>query len=196
SIAIKPRVLPEPERHWERINLELLPPCGLITGAMKLAVMDPANRDSELVAHSVSKRTRLGKREVMRIRRQAAAHKTRLPQYELPVVLIAQAGRFAQSVRYPTTRSLLDTHRSSLAGVRLRSAGGYEDSTRRPVKAQTIGRTTSRGRPVRGLAIADRGKPSLKQLLDNFGIYGCQGVLGSQISLGPDRRLICRTDNC
>src|SRR5215467_4528519 len=126
------RVLPEPERHWERINLELLPPCGLITGAMKLAVMDPANRDSELVAHSVSKRTRLGKREVMRIRRQAAAHKTRLPQYELPVVLIAQAGRFAQSVRYPTTRSLLDTHRSSLAGVRLRSAGGYEDSTRRP----------------------------------------------------------------
>src|ERR1700747_2890790 len=66
---------------------------------MKLAVMDPANRDGELVAHSVSKRTRLGKREVMRIRRHAATHKTRLPQYELPVVLIAQAHRFAQRAR-------------------------------------------------------------------------------------------------
>ena len=54
---------------------------------MKLAVMDPANRDGELVAHSVSKRTRLGKREVMRIRRHAATHKTRLPQYELPMIL-------------------------------------------------------------------------------------------------------------
>ena len=82
-------MLPEPERHWKRINVELLPPCGLITRAMKLAVMDPANGNRELIAHSVSKRTRLGKREVMRIRRHAAADKTRLPQHELPMVLIA-----------------------------------------------------------------------------------------------------------
>jgi hypothetical protein len=47
-IAIEPRVLPEPKRNWKRINIELLPPCGLITRAMKLAVMDPANRDGEL----------------------------------------------------------------------------------------------------------------------------------------------------
>jgi hypothetical protein len=89
-IAIEPRALPEPERDWKRIDVELLPPCDLITRAMKLAVMDAANRDGELVAHSVSKPTRLGTREVMRIRRHAAAHKTRLPQYELPVLLIAQ----------------------------------------------------------------------------------------------------------
>src|SRR5262245_11342695 len=79
---------------------------------MKLAVMDPANRDGELVAHSVSKRTRLGKREVMRIRRHAATHKTRLPQYEFPVVLIAQADRFAQSADHPTARSLLGRRRA------------------------------------------------------------------------------------
>ena len=82
-------MLPEPERDWKRIDVELLPPRGLITGAMQLAVMDSANRDGELVAHPVSKRTRLGKREVMRIRRHAAAHKAGLPQDEPEVVLIA-----------------------------------------------------------------------------------------------------------
>src|SRR5262249_43782097 len=40
---------------------------------MKLAVMDPANRHGQLVAHFASKRARLGKREVMRIRRRAGA---------------------------------------------------------------------------------------------------------------------------
>jgi len=60
-------MLPEPQRDWKRIDVELLPPCGLITRAVKLAMMDPANWDGELVAHSVSKPTRLGKREVMRI---------------------------------------------------------------------------------------------------------------------------------
>ena len=61
---------------------------------MQLAVMDPADRDDELVAHTASECTRLCKREVMRIRRHAAAHKAGLPQHELPVVLIAQANRF------------------------------------------------------------------------------------------------------
>src|SRR6266566_3552373 len=121
---------------------------------MKLAVMDPANRDSELVAHSVSKRTRLGKREVMRIRRYAAAHKTRLPQHELPVLLISQADGFAQSTDHPAARSLFGPRQIFLAGVRVRSASGYEalvgDSMRRPIRGQTIG-CTGRGRPVRGL---------------------------------------------
>ena len=83
---------PGSRRNWQRIDIELLPPCGLITRAMKLAVMDPANRDSEPVAHSVSNSVskRLGKREVMRIRRRAAAHKTSRPLHELPMVLVAQ----------------------------------------------------------------------------------------------------------
>jgi hypothetical protein len=34
---------------------------------MKLAVVDPANRDGELVAYSPSERTRLGEGEVVRI---------------------------------------------------------------------------------------------------------------------------------
>jgi hypothetical protein len=94
-LAIGARVLPEPERDWKRIDVELPPPCGLVTGAMKLAVMDPADRDRELVTHSVSQRTRLRKREVVRIGRHAAAHKARLPQHEFPVVLITQPNRLA-----------------------------------------------------------------------------------------------------
>ena len=120
------RVLPEPQRNWERIDVELLPPCDLITRAMKLAVMDSANRDRELVAHSVSKRTGLRKREVMRIRRYAATHKTRLPQYELPVVLIAQADGFAQSTDHPDARSFFAPRQSFLAGVRVCSGSEYE----------------------------------------------------------------------
>jgi hypothetical protein len=56
------RVLPEPQRNWQRIDVELLPPCGLITRAVKFTVMDPANRHGELVVDPVSKRARLGKR--------------------------------------------------------------------------------------------------------------------------------------
>jgi hypothetical protein len=88
-------VLPQPERDWKWINVDLGPPRGLVTLAMKLAVVDPTNRDGELIAHSVSECTRLRKREVMRIRRRPAAYKARLPGHELPVLLIAKANRFA-----------------------------------------------------------------------------------------------------
>ena len=65
---------------------------------MQLAVMEPADWDDELVAHSPSEGTRLGKREVMRVRRHTAADKAGLPQHESAVVLIAQANCFAQSL--------------------------------------------------------------------------------------------------
>ena len=54
EFAIRLRVLPEPERDWKRINVNLVPPRCLITLAMKLAVVGPANRDGELIADSVS----------------------------------------------------------------------------------------------------------------------------------------------
>jgi hypothetical protein len=57
--------------------------------SMKLAVVDPANRNNELVAHSTSKRPRLGKCEVVRITWSPAAYKTRLLGYKPPVLLIA-----------------------------------------------------------------------------------------------------------
>ena len=65
---------------------------------MQLPVMEPADWDDELVAHSASERPWLGKREVVRVRRHAAAHQAGLPQHESSVVLIAQPNRFAQSL--------------------------------------------------------------------------------------------------
>jgi hypothetical protein len=60
-------LLPKLECYWKGIDVEHPPPCGLVARAMQLAVVDPANRDGELVAHSTSECTRLGKGEVMRI---------------------------------------------------------------------------------------------------------------------------------
>ena len=172
--AIRPRLLPEPKRDRNRVDVELPPPCGLITRAMKLAVMDPANRDGELVAYSVSQRTRLGKREVMRIRWHAAAHKTRLPHHELPVLLIAQPDGFAQRTDHPAARSLLGAGGtfwlvSSARLADMRSCRGQHEPAGQGAHWQ--------GRPVRGPAIADREEPCLKPLFDNFGVYRRQGVL-------------------
>jgi hypothetical protein len=64
---------------------------------MELAVVGPANRDDEFVAYPSSQCARLCKGEVMRIRRQAAAHKAGLPQHEFPMVLIAQANWLTQT---------------------------------------------------------------------------------------------------
>ena len=99
-------MLPELERdsHW--INVKLLPPCRLITRPMKLAVMDPANRNGEFVAHSASKCTRLCKREVVRVRRHSATHEAGLQSNELAVLLIAQANGFSQPMNPSTGRPL------------------------------------------------------------------------------------------
>lgn len=62
---------------------------------MKFAVMDAADWDGELVAHSASDCTRLCKGQVVRIRWHPAAHKAGLPKNELPVVVITEANRLA-----------------------------------------------------------------------------------------------------
>ena len=79
ELTITARVLPQPECDWNGIDIVSLPPCGFVSGAMQLAVMEPADRDDELVAHSPSEGTRLGKREVVRVRRNATAHEAGLP---------------------------------------------------------------------------------------------------------------------
>ena len=65
---------------------------------MQRAVMEPADGNDEFVAHSPSESPRLGKREVVRVRRHTAADEAGLPQHESAVVLIAQANRFAEGL--------------------------------------------------------------------------------------------------
>jgi hypothetical protein len=67
QFANRSTLLPKLERHRERIDVEPAPPRDLVTRAMKLPVVDAADRDGELVAYSASECTRLGKSEVMRI---------------------------------------------------------------------------------------------------------------------------------
>jgi hypothetical protein len=55
-----------------------LPPCSLIAGAMDRAVMDTAERDSELVAGPSTESARLHVPKMMWIRRLAAADEARL----------------------------------------------------------------------------------------------------------------------
>ena len=88
SSASPLRLLPEPESYWNRIDVEPAPPCSLVTRAMKLAMVDPADRYDELVAHSASERAGLDKGEMMRIGWRTAAHEARLSQHEFAVVLI------------------------------------------------------------------------------------------------------------
>jgi hypothetical protein len=59
---------------------------------MQLAMVDPADRNGELVAHASSECTRLYKR--VRIGGDAAAHKAGLPEHEPAVLFITQANRF------------------------------------------------------------------------------------------------------
>ena len=89
---------------------------------MQLAVMDPANRDCELVAHASPERTRLCKREVMRIRWHAATHKAGLSEHEPAVLLVAQPNRFAQSMDHVAAR--LVPPRTFVGRNRIRHADG------------------------------------------------------------------------
>ena len=59
--------------------------------SMDLAVMEPTDRHSELVADLSPERTGLGKAQVMRVGRCATAHEARLGRDEPAVLLVAQA---------------------------------------------------------------------------------------------------------
>jgi len=151
-------------------------------------MVDSADRDDELVAHTAPECTRLCKGEMMRIRRHAAAHEARLSQHEFPVILIAQANRFSQSTDCIAARLLFgDRHRCFLAGSRVRRAGHpglLRDSMRRLI---TLGRTVTS--TMRGV---DRGELCPEPLLHYFRVCSCQRVLGRQIPMRPGRRLVRR----
>src|SRR6185436_3052580 len=115
-------------------------------------MVDSADRDDELVAHSAPECTRLCKGEMMRIRRHAAAHEARLSQHESPVILIPQANCFSQSTDCIAARLLFGRPHWCILGSRVRRAGHpglVRDSMRRLI---TLGRRVTS--TMRG---ADRG---------------------------------------
>ncbi len=128
-------------------------------------MVDSADRDDELVAHSASERTRLGKGQVMRIGWHTAAYEAGLPEDKFPVVFIALSNGLAQSMDHVAMRPLG-------SGKVIRSPTEWR-SRRGPVTVRTI---------------ADRGEPRLKPFLEYFGICCGQRVLGSHLPLRPKSR--------
>ena len=84
-------MLPEPFGQGQWINFDTLPPCDLCTMPVQLTVMDPAQRDSELIADFAAERARLSKTQMMRVRWRAPAYQARLAGYVSAMVLVAEA---------------------------------------------------------------------------------------------------------
>jgi hypothetical protein len=56
---------PQPLRRVQRIDIEVLPPCEFVTALAKLAMMKPAEWDSEFVTHFAPECPLLSKPKVM-----------------------------------------------------------------------------------------------------------------------------------
>src|ERR1700740_1320414 len=97
--------------------------------------MDPADRNDELVAHAASEGSWLCEGEVVRIRGHPTADKARLPQYESPVILIAQANRLSQKTNHLGVGILFGSPRSFLACTCVRPANRH-----RALVRDTMGR--------------------------------------------------------
>ena len=72
-----------------------LPPGALIAAPVKLAMMEPANRDGEAVADLASHCSLFGKPDVVRIRRGATADETGLGGDKAQMVAVALAHRLS-----------------------------------------------------------------------------------------------------
>lgn len=66
--CIEPCVLPQPVGNRQRINLDTPPPCDLCAMPVQFAVVDAAQRDSELITDLAAERPRLGKAQMVGIR--------------------------------------------------------------------------------------------------------------------------------
>ena len=71
----------------------MLPPCAFITGAMNLAVVDPAERDHEFITHLPAQRSWLHEAEVVRIRMLSPTNEARLLSNKSQMLFVAMASR-------------------------------------------------------------------------------------------------------
>jgi hypothetical protein len=76
------RLTPEALGNLERIDSPVLPPGRFVARTMQFPVMTAAERDREFIAHLETDRSRLGKSEMVRIRRLPLADHARLGCHE------------------------------------------------------------------------------------------------------------------
>ena len=89
------RPCPEGCCNGKGIDSLLVPPGAFIAAPMQFAMMEPANRNGELVADLPPQRSLLGKLEVMGIRRTPSANETRLTGHKPQMIAISFAYRLA-----------------------------------------------------------------------------------------------------
>ena len=93
--AIEAGLLPQSSGNGERIKLDRFPPCRFVAPAMEHAMVSAAKRYHELVTDPAAQRARLGKSQMVRVRRPSSAQQAGLRGYELEMRTIAVAARFA-----------------------------------------------------------------------------------------------------
>ena len=76
-----------------RINAGLPPPIGLLPAAVQLAMVTPAQRDSELIADLAPEGRMLCKSQVMRVRGPPAANQARLLGNRFDMIAVADPPR-------------------------------------------------------------------------------------------------------
>jgi hypothetical protein len=93
--SIEAGLLPQFSGHGDRIKLDRFPPCRFVAPAMEHKMVGTAKRNHELVTDPAAQRARLGKSQMVGVRRPPSAQQAGLRGYELQVRAIAVAARFA-----------------------------------------------------------------------------------------------------
>src|SRR6516165_1074187 len=91
------RLGPKLRRNGQRIDPVAFPPGALVAAPVELAMVQPADRNGEAVAHFPPHRPLLGELDVMGIRRGAAADQARLSGDKFQMLAIAVACRFTDN---------------------------------------------------------------------------------------------------
>ena len=175
---IEPRLLPQLQGERHRVDFDRLPPSGLVAPAVQLAMVDATERNRELIADLAAERARLGKTEVVRVRRGAAAHEAGLRWRR---ICSAPCRAIGCSLGGPDGRHLhLRVSTTGSAPTRLGQSVALSPTLVR------------RGRKRIGLGLVKPGQPLGKCALDRVRVGRCERVLDRQASVRPqgcfDRR--------
>ena len=88
-----PRVLPKSERNRHGIDVGFVPPCALVTLAVKLAMMDAAQRHRELIRYPAAECARLREPKMVSLAGLPATHGARLNGNEAKMIFVTTAAR-------------------------------------------------------------------------------------------------------
>ena len=91
--SYSPGLLPKAKRNRNRIDIELIPPRAFVASSVELAMMNPAQRNRELIRHPTAESARLREPDVMGLARLPTAHRARLTGNKAQMVFVAAAPR-------------------------------------------------------------------------------------------------------